>query len=134
MDTQGEIVYRLPDVSFGVRFAEDGKYRLINLEYAEGELIADIYDAETGIKEQTLSAPLSLPVYERVSDYGIFGVPVDWLLFNTLADTDGDGNWNALVQIRDFIVDVHLPITIHPGDDPYAPIAFRNIDNRGRLY
>ena len=52
-------------VSIGVRFAEDGKYRLINLEYAEGQLVADIYDAETGSKEQTLSAPLSLPVYER---------------------------------------------------------------------
>ena len=134
VDTQGEVVYRLPAVSFGVRFAEDGRYRLVDIGYVEGQLVLDIYDAGTGIREHALSTPLSLPVYKQGSDYGIFGPPAQTLYFNTLADTDGDGNWNALVQIRDFIVDVQLPIKIHPSYDPSAPIAFRNSDNNGKLY
>ena len=168
VDVEGHVLYRLPEVSFGVRFAGDGRYRLVNLAYVPSadeleartrkikgrdltseelasskcdiggacfsRLVYDVYDARTGAREQHLVAPLSLPEYENPSDYGVFGLPADELLFTTLADTDGDGNWNALIQIRDFIVDVHLPIRVHQSYDQYAPIAYRNVSNAGRMY
>ena len=146
VDVEGHVLYRLPEVSFGVRFAGDGRYRLVNLAYVPSSsecdiggtcfsrLVYDVYDARTGAREQHLVAPLSLPEYENPSDYGVFGLPADELLFTTLADTDGDGNWNALIQIRDFIVDVHLPIRVHPSYDPYSPIPYRSVSSAGRMY
>ena len=134
VNAEGHVVYQLPEVSFGVRFVGDERYRLVNLSYEDEELTYDVYDATTGAKEQRLVAGLTLPVYENVSDYGVFGPPPDDLKFSTLADTDGDGYWNALIQIRDFVIDVALPIAVHPSYDPYAPIAFRNVSNAGSLY
>ncbi|SVA82099.1 uncharacterized protein METZ01_LOCUS134953 [marine metagenome] len=160
VDAEGRVLYRLPQVSFGVRFAGDGRYRLVNLTYVPsrqecaaevsrgtsckdevldrqdfGQLVYDVYDSRTGAREQHLVVGLSLPSHERTADYGVFGPPAaDDFMFSTLADTDGDGNWNALIQIRDFIVDVHLPIQVHPSYDPYAPIAYRNVSSAGYMY
>ena len=160
VDAEGHVLYRLPQVSFGVRFAGDGRYRLVNLAYVPsrqecdagealeracneevpdrqdfGQLVYDVYDPRTGAKEQHLVAALSLPAYERTADYGVFGPPApEEFMFSTLADTDGDGNWNALIQIRDFIVDVHLPIRVHPSYDPYSPIPYRSVSSAGRMY
>ena len=149
VDVEGRVLYRLPAVSFGVRFAGDGRYRLVNLAYVPSSsecdiggtcfsrLVYDVYDARTGAREQHLIAPLSLPEYEKTADYGVYGLPEDSpeeFKFTTLADTDGDGNWNALIQIRDFIVDVHLPIRVHPSYDPYSPIPYRNVSSAGYMY
>ena len=173
VDAEGHVLYRLPQVSFGVRFAGDGRYRLVNLTYIPassectvgglevctkrtletlaalnrtesqvqddhqdfGRLVYDVYDSRTGAREQHLVAALSLPAYERTADYGVFGAPPpDEVMFSTLADTDGDGSWNALIQIRDFIVDVHLPIRVHPSYDPYSPIPYRNVSSAGYMY
>ena len=134
VDPLGNVLYELPEISFGIRSADDDRFRLINLSYTAGELHYDLYDAATGAKERSLSSSLSLPDYEDVAKYGFFGPPADDLTFNTLADTDGDGYWNALIQVRDFVVDVHLPLEIHPSYDPYAPMAFRDSANGGNVY
>jgi len=133
-DQDGNVVYKVPGVSFGVRFVEDGQLHLVALSYRQRMVLRDVYNALTGTLEQHLEAPLSIPPYEDPSAYGDWGAPGEGVAFRTLADTDHDGYWDALVQYGDFVVNVHLPFKVHPGYEPYAPIAYRNVRNRGRIY
>lgn len=133
VDRNGTPLYTLPRPAFGVRLP-DGSPRLVRFSYEAGTLSGEVYDGLSGKLLETYRAPLDIPPYEDPSVYGDFGAPEDELTFRTLADTDRDGFWNALLQFRDFIVDVHLPLPVHPGYDPNAPIAFRSINNSGSFY
>jgi hypothetical protein len=106
----------------------------VRLTLEDDVLHSELIDAVTGEAEDRWSTPLKLPAYPDPSAYGVFGLPPPEVRFRTLADTDADGYWNALVQIRDFVVDIHLPFEVHPGYSSYAPIPYGNIDNGGALY
>ena len=47
----------------------------------------------------------------------------------TLADTDNNGNWDCLLQIKDFVVNIKLPIKVTGAISGFAPLPFRNINN-----
>ncbi len=94
-----------------------------------------VFDSDKGSLLTELSSYLNLPPYPNPSDYGVgLGQPSSLLSFLTLADSDGDGKWNALVQIRDFIVNIKLPFKVKKGVNPYSPLIFRNNDNSGVIY
>jgi len=140
LDENGKVIYTKRfasnKTSFGVRSFEDGKFLLINLFLKEERLFMDVYNAKNGKRRLTYSAPFpELPQHVPSSDYGVFEPPDNTeIRFLTLADTDNDGYWDALVQNGDYTVNIHLPLKVHPKYDRYAPIPLRNVDNRGWFF
>ncbi|WP_429377265.1 FG-GAP-like repeat-containing protein [Mucilaginibacter sp. UYCu711] len=132
LNKRGDVLYTIPKISFGVHTTH-GQIVLFAISYNNKFLTINEYDVANGKLLKTYNCPKNLPDHIKKSDYGIF-IPKDSAAFLTLADTDNDGNWDCLIQVKDFIVNVKLPIKVQAGTEPYAPIALRNVDNSGVIY
>ena len=118
---------------FGL-YLDNSDLYLVDMFYAHGKVIVDLYDPYNGQKRGTFTSSLSLPPHDKPTDYGIFGPPPHTLDFKTLADTDNDGYWNALVTVADYVLNLHLPLAVHKKYNPFAPLPFRNINNAAPIY
>ena len=132
-DEKGRLRYKMRGISFGI-YLDDSNLYLVDMFYNKNRVVLELYNAFSGSKIKKIEARLSLPRHNMPSDYGIFGAPQDMLEFKTLADTDNDGYWNALVLIDDFVVNLHLPIRVGRKYNPYVLVPFRNINNAGPIY
>lgn len=128
----GRVLYSIPKISFGIKEQNDS-LSLFSFRYVKDSLIIKKIDANNGRIIKVYSCLLMLPVYKKPGDSGT-SMPNNAVNFLTLADTDNDSNWDCLIQIRDFVVNVKMPIKIRTGTNQYAPISFRNIDNGGVIY
>jgi outer membrane protein assembly factor BamB len=133
LSKDGKILYAIAKISFGIHDNEGHKF-LFAISYVNKELIIEKYDAANGNLLKRYNCTLSIPDYKKISDYGLLGKPGDSLAFLTLADTDNDGNWDCLIQVKDFVVNIRLPEMVSKGTSPFAPLSFRNIDNGSVIY
>lgn len=134
IDNSNKVLFGIKKIDFGFEEKLSGKLLLFNLKNTKDSIYLSVFDGLTGKLLQTLSSKYSLPNHNKISDYGIFGKPSDVVSFLTLADTDNNGFWDILVQIKDFVVNLSLPYEVNKGVNPYAPYPFRNIDNGGVIY
>lgn len=129
----GTVVYKIPNISFGIESEETSGILLFNITFNDNRLLIKCYRAIDGSLIKEYSSNLELPKYDNPADYGIWGEPSMGMSFCTLADTDNDGQWDMLIQVGDFIVNVKLPFKVLKGVNPSSPIPFGNIDNGGIL-
>ena len=126
--------FKLPKIDFGFENDLIDQLLLFRVVNKNDSLMLFSYDGMTGKQLSCLTTRYNLPKYNEIKDYGIFGVPSEKVTFLTLADTDNNGYWDILVQIRDFIVNVSIPYKVGNKVNRYALQQFRNIDNRGIIY
>jgi outer membrane protein assembly factor BamB len=131
LGADGGILYSIPQISFAIESEENSELLLLNISYQDNKLIVKCYSASDGALIKEYSSNLEVPRHNNLEDYGGFGEPSSDAIFCTLADTDNDGRWDALIQIRDFIINVKLPFKVLKGNNPLSPIPFRNTDNSG---
>ena len=133
LNKNGEEIYRVPKISFATN-NEIGKLILFAISYKNNRLEINTYDSDNGKLIKSYNSAFSLPDHSNTSDYGIFWKPNSALSFLTLADTDNNGDWDCLVQIKDYVVNIKTPFKVGKGINPYTPITYRNIDNSGVVY
>jgi outer membrane protein assembly factor BamB len=133
LSNTGDILYTIPKISFGLQ-GNDGQVSLFAISYINKQLTVQKYDASNGNTVKSYRCDLNIPDHKKISNYGQMGPPGNTATFLTLADTDNDGNWDCLLQVKDFIVNIKLPEMVEQGANPFAPVALRNVDNSGVIY
>lgn len=148
MRANGDIVYSLEKRdsgtsikhgSFAVRLEGHEKYFLMLFSHDGEKLNLDVYDLETGQQKGRDSlkfdppskGPGSFSAWNR--QMGISHT-APWLGFVSLADIDADGYWEVLFQVEDYLYAIDTSFKIAKGYNPYAPIPFRNINNKGVIF
>jgi len=113
MNQRHEQIFKIPKIDFSFKDGYLNKRYLFKLKYESDTLVLIAYDAFNGKQLDTFYLNLQLQDHDPLSDYGFFGRPSSKPGFLTLADTDNDGFWDILIQIKDYIVNVKLPYQIN---------------------